>query len=304
MRLVVGQRVIGAITFSAAAPRKFSDSERRLIRSMGDLAGAAIERSRLYDEQVKVAEQLREADEIKSRFLASMSHELRTPLNAILNFTKFVSTGTLGPINDKQEDALNKTVQSGRHLLNLINDVLDVTKIESNMLNLFVEEDVDLRDELDTVAASGESLLTEKSAEVKLVCDIDPNLPKIIGDRRRIRQILLNLVSNACKFTEHGQVVISAQVRDGNVMLYVRDTGPGIAEEEQAIIFEPFRQARHGVNHGGGTGLGLAIARRLAEAHGGQLWVESKAGEGSSFYVTLPVQSEALRAQIPTKIGA
>jgi signal transduction histidine kinase len=239
---------------------------------------------------------------MKSSFLASMSHELRTPLNAVLNFTKFVASGMLGPVNEKQVDALGKTVDSGRHLLSLINDVLDITKIESKMLNLFVETDVNLREELDTVLAATETLLAGRP--VTLIRDIDPDLPTLIGDRRRIRQIMLNLASNACKFTESGSITVGAHVQDQMVLLYVKDTGPGIAPEDHELIFEAFRQTREGLSRGGGTGLGLAIAKRLAEAHGGRLWLESTPGQGATFYVLLPIQSETLRAMITATAGA
>jgi signal transduction histidine kinase len=221
-----------------------------------------------------------------------MSHELRTPLNAVLNFTKFVSSGMLGPVNEKQVDALTKTIDSGRHLLSLINDVLDITKIESKMLNLFIEPEVNVREELDTVMATAESLLAGKP--VRLIRDVSPDLPSIVGDKRRIRQILLNLVSNACKFTEDGSVTISAHVQDNMLQMFVTDSGPGIAPDDHDLIFESFRQTRAGLSQGGGTGLGLAIARRLAEAHGGRLWLESVPGSGATFYVTLPVHSDEL----------
>jgi signal transduction histidine kinase len=281
---------------------RFSADDIGVMTTLAEQIAIAVNNARLYAEQVQVAERLREIDNMKSSFLASMSHELRTPLNAILNFTKFVSSGMLGPVNDKQIDALTKTVDSGRHLLSLINDMLDITKIESKMLNLFVEPDVNLREELDTVLAAAETLLVGKP--VTLIRDIEPDLPTLVGDRRRIRQIMLNLVSNACKFTESGRVTVGAHVQDQMVLLYVKDTGPGIAPDDHELIFEAFRQTREGLGQGGGTGLGLAIAKRLAEAHGGRLWLESTPGQGATFYVTLPIQAESLRAMITATAGA
>lgn len=226
------------------------------------------------------------ADQLKSQFLASMSHELRTPLNAILNFTEMTALGMAGPVTERQKDILMKSLGSGRHLLSLINDVLDVTKIQSGMLSLFIEDDVNLYDELDAVAAVAETMLQDKP--VQFVQEIDPGLPLIRGDRRRIRQILLNLVGNAAKFTEKGRVRLMAGRRGDDIYFTVGDTGPGIAPEQQAIIFEPFVQTETGIKHAGGTGLGLPISRWLTEAHGGRLWVESEVGQGSVFHVILP----------------
>jgi signal transduction histidine kinase len=273
--------------------------EDRVAERTRDLQSAHQETERLYAEQVQLTEQLRELDNVKSRFLASMSHELRTPLNAVLNFSKFVATGMLGPVNDRQADALNKSINSGKHLLALINDVLDISKIESGMLTLFIEADIDLKAEIQAIGATAETLLAEKP-DVHLIRVLPDTMPLIVGDRRRIHQILLNLVSNACKFTKQGSVTIGAETKGKLILLSVKDTGPGIAQTDQEIIFEPFRQTAHGLSQGGGTGLGLAIAKRLAEAHGGKLWVDSAPGAGASFFVQLPLQSEVLKAQIAT----
>jgi signal transduction histidine kinase len=244
---------------------------------------------------------LRAIDEMKSQFLASMSHELRTPLNAVLNFTEFVSLGLMGPVNDKQKDALGKSLDSARYLLALINDVLDMTKIEAGMMKLFVEDNVHISDEMLPVVATAQTLL--KDRHVQFISDIDEGLPPLVGDRRRIRQIMLNLISNACKFTEQGSVTLSVKNRGDELLFAVIDTGPGIAQEDQAIIFEPFRQTETGIKHMGGTGLGLPISKRLVEAHGGRIWLESVPGEGASFFVTLPLHSEALLAQLKESKG-
>ena len=274
-------------------------SEGKFIASaIRDVTERKAFEQRLQDLNAK----LEEASRAKDSFLAGMSHELRTPLNAVLNFTKFVSSGMLGPVNDKQVDALSKTIDSGRHLLSLINDVLDITKIESKMLNLFIEPDVNVREELDTVTATAESLLAGKP--VTLIRDISPDLPGVVGDKRRIRQILLNLVSNACKFTDEGSITVSAHVKGDVLEMFVKDSGPGIAPEDHDLIFESFRQTRAGLSQGGGTGLGLAIARRLAEAHGGHLWLESVPGAGATFYVTLPTHSEQLLETMNATISA
>lgn len=284
--------VLGRITFSSPTPYRFSNFEKRLIRGLSDLVAAALERSRLYEEQVDIAEQLRTVDQMKSQFLASMSHELRTPLNAILNFTEFVSLGMLGEVNDKQKDALGKSLDSAKHLLALINDVLDMSKIEAGMMKLFIEENIDITPELHALIATGQTLLKDK--DVVMIADIDTDLPRIVGDKRRIRQILLNLLSNACKFTEKGSVTLRVKKRQDELLFAIIDTGPGIPLADQTIIFEPFRQTEHGIKHAGGTGLGLPITQKLVEAHGGKLWLESDVGRGASFYLTLPIHSDML----------
>lgn len=269
-----------------------------LIRDVSARVQAQQSVERLYQEQVAVAEKLRAVDTMKSQFLASMSHELRTPLNAILNFTEFVALGMLGDVNDAQVDALNKSIDSGRHLLSLINDVLDMTKIESGMMKLFIETDIDLHKEVQPVIATAQTLLADKP-EVRLVQDIDTDLPILSGDRRRIRQVLLNLVSNAVKFTEQGSITLAIKNRPDAVLFAVIDTGPGINLAEQPMIFEPFQQTETGIRHAGGTGLGLPISKRLVEAHGGRLWVESHVGEGAAFYFTIPLNSPATQSTRP-----
>ncbi|HRF97578.1 MAG TPA: HAMP domain-containing sensor histidine kinase, partial [Aggregatilineales bacterium] len=298
---VLGNRIIGRIGFSCDTPYQFTAFDRRLIGGLADLIAAALERSRLYQEQVEIADQLRAVDQMKSQFLASMSHELRTPLNAILNFTEFVSLGMLGQVNDKQKDALGKSLDSAKHLLSLINDVLDMTKIEAGMMKLFIEDNIDLTQELNTILATGKTLLHDKP--VVLVQDIDPDLPRLVGDKRRIRQILLNLMSNACKFTEKGSITLSVKKRHDELLFAVIDTGPGIAPQDQDIIFEPFRQSEHGIKHAGGTGLGLPITKKLVEAHGGKLWLESDKGQGASFYLTLPIHSETLITEMQLSLA-
>lgn len=236
------------------------------------------------------------ADKIKSQFLASMSHELRTPLGAMLNFTEFLTMNMFGPVNDRQRDALEKVMNSGRHLLALINDILDITKIEAGMMRLFVEDDVNLAVELAAVIATVEVLIKDKP--IQFVRDIDDDLPTMMGDKRRIRQILLNLLSNAAKFTAKGTITLSVKKHETEILFMVSDTGPGIAPEDQSLIFEPFRQSMTGLTSGGGTGLGLPITLRLVETHGGRLWLESEPGEGAAFFVALPISSPELIAMM------
>jgi signal transduction histidine kinase len=301
--VTIGTLIIRAIIDNLnASLEQVRASEQQLEQMNHMLEQRVAERTAQLEEamaqQVAINARLRELDDMKSQFLASMSHELRTPLNAILNFTEFVSMGMMGPVNDKQRDALDKAIQSGRHLLSLINDVLDMTKIEAGMMTLFVEADVDLQAEVKTVISTAQTLLKDKP-EVELILDIDPDLPPVLADKRRLRQVLLNLISNAVKFTEHGSITFSAKRQASHVLFAVIDTGVGIDPEQHGIIFEPFRQTEHGVQHVGGTGLGLPISRKLAEAHGGQLWVESESGEGAAFYFSLPIRNPALIPTLP-----
>jgi signal transduction histidine kinase len=269
--------------------------------------------SRVRDQYIKVLEttqhQLRQriievdqaraqaerSDQVKSAFLASMSHELRTPLNAIINFTKFVVKGELGPVNTEQQETLSEVVDSAKHLLNLINDVLDMSKIESGSLNLFVTDDIDLRSIINQVVTTGKSLLDEKPVEIQT--QVAADLPSIRGDRQRLVQIMLNIMSNACKFTETGSITISARQASHSVIIAVSDTGPGIAPEDQDAVFQAFKQTTSGLRQGGGTGLGMPISKSLVEAHGGQLDLKSSAGAGATFTITLPIKSDVL---VPT----
>jgi signal transduction histidine kinase len=270
------------------ANRQLRDSEAQLERRVEERTRELV----IAKEQAEVALQRAEkADQIKSQFLASMSHELRTPLNAILTFNELMAMGTFGDVNEEQIDYLKKSLESGRHLLSLINDVLDITKIQSGMMKLFTESGFDIAKEIEAIAVSAEKMLTGKP--VQLIRDIDDKIPPFVCDKRRVRQVLLNLVSNAVKFTEQGTITVSAKKRDNELLVAVIDTGPGIPTEQQEVIFEPFVQTETGIKHAGGTGLGLPISKSLVTAHGGQFWVESTPGEGAAFYVVLPLRVEA-----------
>lgn len=231
-----------------------------------------------------------QSDNVKSAFLASMSHELRTPLNAIINFSKFVAKGVMGPVNERQEETLHKVIDSGQHLLNLINDVLDISKIESGSLKLFVEENIQVGDLVKRAIDQTTTLLEDKPVRVEY--DIAHNLPRMAVDQKRIYQIVLNMLSNACKFTMEGTIKIRAYMQDGEIIVSVTDTGLGIAEQDYADVFEVFKQTTTGLSQGGGSGLGMPISKRLAEAHGGRVWFESVVNKGSTFYVALPVNEK------------
>jgi len=236
------------------------------------------------------------SDQVKSAFLASMSHELRTPLNSIINYSKFVVRGVMGPVSEKQEETLNRVINSGHHLLNLINDVLDMSKIESDSLTLFVEENISLKEVLENVIDTGQALLADKPIELRH--HLPENLPHLRADRKRITQVYLNVFSNACKFTKQGFVELTAEVKNEKVIVTVQDTGSGIAEEDQESVFEAFRQTESGLRQSEGTGLGMPISKSLIEAHNGKIWFTSKKGEGTTFYVEIPIVNEQLQAVV------
>jgi len=229
------------------------------------------------------------ANRVKSTFLASMSHELRTPLNAIINFTAFVAEGIMGPVSDEQANLLFQVLNSGKHLLALINDVLDMSKIESGTLNLFVEDNVNLRDILSNAQVTGKGLLGDKPVELRM--ELPEDLPLLRADRQRIFQVVLNIISNACKFTDSGSIVIRAWQQDEMLMVSIQDSGPGIAAEDHGKVFKAFEQTDTGIRQGGGTGLGMPISKNLVEAHGGRMWLESELGKGATFFIALPLVS-------------
>lgn len=265
------------------------DEVGQLAATFNDMAEAIQQRETSLQAARTQAER---SDQVKSAFLASMSHELRTPLNAIINFTRYVAKGSLGEVNAQQVETLNEVVDSGKHLLNLINDVLDMSKIEADSLTLFVEDDIDVKSILQSIVSTGKALTKEKSVEIQT--DIQETLPRIRADRQRVLQILLNVISNACKFTEQGHIKVRAYATAEEMVFAIEDTGPGISGEDQTSVFQPFKQTTTGLRQGGGTGLGMPISKSLAEAHGGQLWIESEIGKGSTFYCSIPIKSDLL----------
>jgi signal transduction histidine kinase len=216
-----------------------------------------------------------------------MSHELRTPLNAILGYAELMADGAYGEPSEKMMGVLKRLEANGKHLLGLINDVLDLSKIEAGQLVLELS-DYCIQDIAHTVRSTLEPLATDKKLAFKL--DLSPGLPPGHGDGRRLTQVLINLVGNAIKFTDAGEVAIKAEANNGSFYVWVRDTGPGISAADQAKLFQEFQQADNAITRKkGGTGLGLAISKRIIEMHGGKIWVESQVGQGSTFAFTLPV---------------
>src|SRR5262249_42853414 len=239
---------------------------------------------------------LAEASRHKSQFLANMSHELRTPLNAILGYTELILDNVYGDMSDKARVTLERIQKNGRHLLGLINDVLDLSKIEAGQLVLSTA-DYSIRDVVHSVYGAVESLASGKNIALRI--ELAPDLPAASGDERKLTQVLLNLVGNAIKFTDAGEVAIRAFAADGMITVAVRDTGPGIPDSDQAKIFEEFQQADSSITRKkGGTGLGLAIAKRIIELHGGRLWVESTLGRGATFSFALP--TKAAQRSVPS----
>ena len=272
--------------------RQFSPEQLNLAMTLAAAAAVALENARLYEVQLQTAERLVEVDKLKTQFLANMSHELRTPLNSIIGFSRVILKGIDGPVTDLQEQDLNAIYNSGQHLLSLINDILDLSKIEAGKMELAIEE-VDLSDMINSVMSTAVGLTKEKPIELQR--DVDSDLPLAHIDRTRIRQVLINLISNAAKFTEEGFIRVSAHKdvnTDGSsiIKLTVADSGPGIAPEDQQKLFKPFSQVDASpTRKSGGTGLGLSISRHLVELHGGTLEVQSQLGQGSTFSVSLPL---------------
>jgi signal transduction histidine kinase len=284
-------RAAGLLSAYFKAPREITDTEARALRTIARLVSVAKENADLVNELKDNNLQLERANRLKSEFLASVSHELRTPMNAIIGYTKLMLDGLDGDLTEQQTADLERVVQAADNLLGLINGLLDLAKIEAGKMELNIEE-VDIPLVIDDVIE-----LIRASADAKslsLRADVASTLPTAWADRARIRQVLVNLMANAVKFTEHGGVTIRATIVDGWITVAVVDTGVGIPPEAQTYIFDEFRQVDASTTRRyGGTGLGLAISKRLIALHGGRIWVESTVGAGSTFLFTLPVRVRA-----------
>jgi GAF domain-containing protein/anti-sigma regulatory factor (Ser/Thr protein kinase) len=285
---------LGALLLQRRQPGEFSESVISLMHSFADQSAIALENARLFEEIAQKGRELEIASQHKSQFVANMSHELRTPLAAILGYAELIQEGFYGPQPEKSMDALTRIRSNGKHLLGLINTVLDIAKIEAGQFNLNLGEYA-LDNVVETVRVATESLAETKKLALKT--DVAKHLPIGLGDEQRLTQVLLNLVGNAIKFTDTGEVRITATATGGHFAVGVTDTGPGIPPKEQARIFEQFHQVDNSNTKAkGGTGLGLAIARQIVEMHGGRIWVESTVGKGSTFQMELPIHAEFRKA--------
>jgi signal transduction histidine kinase len=290
--LVGPERILGALTLMRRAAGEFPPETVQLMQTLASQSVLAIQNARLFREIADKSEQLALASQHKSQFLANMSHELRTPLNAILGYAELLVDGIYGVLPDRPKGVLERIQNNGKHLLALINDVLDLAKIEAGQLTLTLE-DYSLPEVVQSVVTATEPLATSKG--LKFAAVLQDNLPKAHGDARRVSQVLLNLVGNAIKFTDEGEIEIRAILDKGQFVLTVRDTGPGIPDADQDRIFGEFQQIDNtNTRRQGGTGLGLAISKRMVEMQGGTISVDSVLGQGSTFRVILPVHVDEM----------
>lgn len=263
------------------------ENETAFLHNAAVNIGVALENAQLYQDAQETAEKLKEVDRLKSEFLANMSHELRTPLNSIIGFSRVILKGIDGPITDLQKTDLEAIYQSGRHLLELINEILDHSKIEAGKME-YAFEPTDLMEIIRGIMSTSIALVKDKSIELQQ--HVPETLPTIIADSRRVRQVLLNLMGNASKFTEQGYIALSAWADDEWVTISVQDSGVGIPKERYASVFAAFEQVDSSSSRRyGGTGLGLPVSKKFVEAHGGTIWFESEMGAGSTFFVKLPI---------------
>jgi two-component system, NtrC family, sensor kinase len=279
--------LIGALVVNRNRSGQFAPEVVALVQTFATQSALAIQNARLFREIEEKSRQLEVASQHKSEFLANMSHELRTPLNAIIGFSEVLSERMFGDLNEKQEEYLKDIYASGNHLLSLVNDILDLSKIEAGRMEL------ELTDfDLPTAIDSALMLVRERAGRcgIALHTAVDKKVGQVQGDERKIRQVVLNLLSNAIKFTpEGGRIEVAAVPRDGSLEISVSDTGGGIALEDQEAVFEEFRQVGTAAKKVEGTGLGLALSRKFIELHGGRIWVKSELGQGSTFTFTLPL---------------
>ena len=280
--------LLGGLLVNRKTPGAFAPEIVELLKTFATQSALAIQNARLFREIEEKSRQLEVASQHKSDFLANMSHELRTPLNAIIGFSEVLLERLFGELNDKQADYLNDIHSSGRHLLSLINDILDLSKIEAGRMELEPSGF-----ELSEALSNAMTLVRERAQQhgIVMVQQLDAELGEIVADERKFKQILVNLLSNAVKFTpDGGRIDVRVRREDGNAVIAVHDTGIGIAPEDQAAVFEEFRQVgRDYTNKQEGTGLGLALTKKFVELHGGRIWLESEPGKGSTFTFTIPM---------------
>ncbi len=290
--LRIGTRAVGVIDIQSTEAHSFSQDDLSVLQSLADQVAVAIDNARSYELSQQLIKDLREVDQLKSQFLANMSHELRTPLNSIIGFSRVILKGIDGPVSEMQQQDLTAIYNSGQHLLGLINDILDLARIEAGKMELNFEE-VQLAEMATSVMSTAKGLVKEKP--IQLLQRIPQNMPAVRGDTMRVRQVLLNLISNASKFTDQGSITVEASVQKGpngkmEALINVVDTGPGISEEDQKKLFQAFSQVDGSATRkSGGSGLGLSICANLVQLHGGRIGIHSEVGKGSTFWFTLPL---------------
>ena len=287
MPLLLDQKIVGALTIYRRQTGTFAPEVVNLLQTFATQSVLAIQNARLFREIEDKSRQIEAANRHKSEFLANMSHELRTPLNAIIGFSEVLQERLFGELNEKQAEYTSDILTSGQHLLSLINEILDLSKVEAGRMELEVAP-FDLPLAID----NARTFVRERAVKhgITLDIDVDDRLGEYVGDERKIKQILLNLLSNAVKFTpEGGRISIIANKTENGAEISVSDTGIGIPPAEQPTIFEEFRQVGGDYAHKKeGTGLGLTLAKKFVELHGGKIWVESEVGKGSTFTFMLP----------------
>ena len=286
-------RIVGGLVVRRKSIGEFRPEVIELLKTFATQSVLAIQNARLFREIEEKSQQIEAANRHKSEFLANMSHELRTPLNAIIGFSEVLQERLFGELNEKQAEYTDDILTSGRHLLSLINEILDLSKVEAGRMELETAT-FDLPLAIDNARTFVRERATNHG--ITLEVKVDERLGDIVGDERKIKQILLNLLSNAVKFTpEGGRITINARPINGAVEISVTDTGIGIAEEDQPKVFEEFRQVgSDNAKKIEGTGLGLTLAKKFVELHGGRIWVESEVGKGSTFVFTLPATLQAV----------
>ncbi|HEX9388659.1 MAG TPA: GAF domain-containing protein [Anaerolineales bacterium] len=290
--LRIGSRSVGVIDIQSTQAYAFTKDDLSVLQSLADQVAVAIDNARSYELSQQLIKDLREVDQLKSQFLANMSHELRTPLNSIIGFSRVILKGIDGPVSDMQQQDLTAIYNSGQHLLGLINDILDLARIEAGKMELNFEE-VHLSEMATSVMSTAKGLVKEKP--IQLIQRIPANMPSVRGDMMRVRQVLLNLISNASKFTDEGSITVEAIVQRSptgkmEALINVIDTGPGISIEDQKKLFQAFSQVDGSATRkSGGSGLGLSICANLVQLHGGRIGIHSGAGTGSTFWFTLPL---------------
>jgi PAS domain S-box-containing protein len=300
--MIVGDNVLGVFDVQSDTVDAFSREDANIYSTLASQVAVALQNARLYQEQSATVVQLRELDRLKSSFLANMSHELRTPLNSILGFTDVMLEGLDGPLTSNMDNDLKLINKNGQHLLHLINDVLDMAKIESGKMNLIIEK-FNLHEIFEEVVNITSPLANEKKLTLKVEAKSDQDI-EINADRTRLRQVMINLINNALKFTEKGKVTIRAIREENNILISVKDTGIGIPTAQLEDVFSEFTQVDSSTTRkSGGTGLGLPISRKLVEMHGGKLWAESTGveGEGSTFFVFMPIENRTAVSEPVTR---